>query len=257
MGQPIVNAGGQPPRAVRRLADPAALARAGAEELARCAADAVRERGIFTVALAGGSTPRRLYALLADEDAPFRALVPWRRTHAFFGDERHVPPDHPDSNFRMASEALLSRVPVAGVHRILGELPDPRAAAAAYEADLRAFFGLPREGGPPPSLDLVLLGLGADGHTASIFPGSPALDERRRWVVAPWVERLAVHRITLTLPLLRRARTIAFLVSGAEKAAALARVLASPPTAPMLPAALVAAEAEGSVLWLVDAGAAG
>jgi 6-phosphogluconolactonase len=256
MGEPTVSSGPPSRPAVRRLADPGALARAAAEEFARLAGDAVRERGSFAVALAGGSTPRRLYALLADEGAPFRARVPWGRTHAFFGDERHVPPDHPDSNFRMASEALLSRVAVAGVHRIPAELPDPGAAAAAYEADLRDTFGL-REGDPPPRLDLVLLGLGADGHTASLFPGNPVLAERERWVAAPWVDRLATHRITLTLPLLRRARAVVFLVSGAEKAPALARVLAPPPDAPILPAARVAREVEGSVLWLVDADAAG
>jgi 6-phosphogluconolactonase len=251
MGEPTVTT-----RTVRCLADPAALARAAAEEFARLAGEAVRERGAFSVALAGGSTPRRLYALLADEGAPFRGLVPWQRTRVFFGDERHVPPDHPDSNFRMAREALLSRVPVAGVHRIPGELADPGAAAAAYEADLRDAFGL-REGDPPPRLDLLLLGLGADGHTASLFPGNPALGEQRRWVVAPWVDRLAVHRVTLTLPVLRRARAVVFLVAGAEKAPALARVLAPAPDAPILPAALVAREAEGPVLWLVDADAAG
>ncbi len=241
-----------PPGDLRRLPDLEALSGEAADEIARSAARAVAARGKFTVALCGGTTPRRLYALLADERRPFRHAVPWERTHVFFGDERHAPPDHPDSNYRAAHELLLSRVPVASVHRMRGELPDAAAAAAAYEADLRGFFGLSRDGDPPPRLDLVLLGLGADGHTASLFPGSPALEERRRWVAAPYVDRLGAHRLTVTLPILRRAAEVLFLVSGAAKADALARVLAPAPGDELLPAARVGAEAEGEVVWLVD-----
>jgi 6-phosphogluconolactonase len=240
---------------LRQVADRAALARAAAEEVARSAEEAVRDRGAFTIALAGASTPRPLYALLADPAEPFRARVPWDRTHAFFGDDRHVPPDHPESNFRQANETLLSRVPIATVHRMRGELPDAPEAAASYEAELRAFFGL-GPGAPPPRLDVVLLGIGDDGHTASLFPGSPALEERHRWVVAPYVVKLRSHRITLTLPVLCRARMLLFLVSGAEKADALARVLAPPPGTELLPAARVASEAQGAVRWIVDEAAA-
>lgn len=235
--------------ALRLVQDADALARAAAEELAAAAARAVALRGAFTLALAGGSTPRRLYALLADRGAPYRDRIPWARTQVFFGDERPVPPDHPESNYRMAREALLDHVPVASVHRIHGEDP---AGAAAYEAELRSFFRIPADGAPP-RLDLVLLGLGPDGHTASLFPGTPALDERVRWVVSSFVARLGTRRTTLTLPVLNRARVL-FLVSGAEKAGALARVLAPPAGEPLLPAARV--RPDGGALWVVDAAAA-
>jgi 6-phosphogluconolactonase len=237
--------------AVRRVADGEALARDAAEAVAAAAVRAVAARGRFTLALSGGSTPRRLYALLADPAAPFRASVPWARTHLFFGDERPVPPDHPDSNYRMAREALLAHVPVASVHRIRGEDP---AAAEAYEAELRAFFGVP-PAGAPPRLDLVLLGLGPDGHTASLFPGSEALDERVRWVLSPFVARFGTRRTTLTLPVLDRARAVLFLVAGADKAPALAQALAPSPGAEPLPAARVRPD-DGTMLWLVDQAAA-
>lgn len=240
------------PGGLLTVADPAALARAAAEEVARRAEEAVAARGAFALALSGGATPRALYALLADSAAPYRARVPWGRVHVWFGDERNVPPDHPDSNYRMAREALLDRVAPAAVHRIEGE----RAAAEAadrYEAELRAHLaGGP--GGPPP-LDLVLLGLGADGHTASLFPGSPALEERARWVAAPFVPRLGAHRITLTLPVLDAARAVLFLVAGAEKAAPLRALLAPDPAAP-IPAARVR-PATGARIVIADRAAAG
>jgi 6-phosphogluconolactonase len=228
-----------------------AVARTAAEELLRVAGQSVAERGSFALALSGGSTPRRLYALLADPAASFRGRFPWDRTHVFFGDERPVPPDHPESNFRMANEALLRHVPVASVHRIHGEEAD---GAEAYQAELRQFFGI-AAGGPPPRLDLVLLGLGPDGHTASLFPGSAALAERNRWVVSPFVERLGTRRTSLTYPVLSRARSVVFLVSGAEKAGVLQRVLAPEPGTELLPAARVRPE-RGELLWIVDAPAA-
>ncbi|GAO02397.1 6-phosphogluconolactonase [Anaeromyxobacter sp. PSR-1] len=228
-----------------RAADPAGLARAAAEEVARRAGEAVAARGRFAVALAGGSTPRALYEVLADPAAPWRGRVPWARTEVWFGDERCVPPDHPDSNYRMAREALLDRVAPAAVHRIEGERP-PAEAAARYEAALRRDA---EPDGAPPRLDLVLLGLGADGHTASLFPGSPALDERARWVAAPFVPAVGAHRVTLTLPVLERARAIAFLVSGAGKRAALGRLLAAGP--PAIPAARVR-PLDGALLVLAD-----
>jgi 6-phosphogluconolactonase len=239
---------------ILRVADPEAMTSAAAAELARRGTAAVAERGSFTLVLAGGSTPRMLYRHLAGMTEPSRARVPWDRTHLFFGDERHVPPDDPDSNYRMAEEALIAHVSAASVHRMRGEEPAAAVAAAAYEAELRAFFHLRGADEPPPRFDLVLLGLGSDGHTASLFPGSAALDERRRWVVAPFVERLGAHRITLTLPALNRARAVLFLVSGAQKAEALARVLA-PAAGELPPAARVQPEG-GELLWIVDRDAA-
>jgi 6-phosphogluconolactonase len=248
MGEPTVT---HVAPVVRRVADAEVLAQAAAGELVQVATRAVGERGSFTLALAGGSTPRKLYGLLSDVKAPFRERVPWARTHVFFGDERHVPPDHPESNYRMAREVLLAHVPTASVHRIHGEEPDAAHAAAAYEAELRRFFGIMAPGAAPPQLDLVLLGLGPDGHTASLFPGSAALEERRRWAVAVFVERLGAHRITLTLPVLNRAREVLVLVSGSDKAQALARVLAPAPGAELPPAGRVRPEA-GALLWIVD-----
>lgn len=240
---------------LRVVADAEAVARAAAEAVVAAAVRAVADRGRFTMALSGGSTPRRLYQLLGRTEEPYAAAVRWDATHLFFGDERHVPPEHPDSNYRMASETLLARVAVASVHRMRGELPDANAAAEEYEAELARFFGLDTVEDPPPRIDLALLGLGPDGHTASLFPGSPALDERRRWVVAPFVERLRAFRITLTLPMLDRARQVLFLVSGAEKADALARVLAARGGAAPLPASRVQT-APTAPIWIVDRAAA-
>jgi 6-phosphogluconolactonase len=218
----------------------ASLARAAAERFVSLAREAIQARGRFIVALSGGSTPRPLYALLATKG--FAARIDWPRVEVFWGDERAVPPDHPASNYRMACEALLDQVPLlsANVHRIRGELP-PHQAAAAYQMELEAVLG--NDG----RFDLILLGLGADGHTASLFPGTPALEERDRPVVAVYVEQLQAWRITLTLPVINAARQVLFLVSGAEKAAALARVRAGEP----LPAALVQ-PSRGRLAWLVD-----
>ena len=234
------------------LADSEALARAAAEEIVAAAGRAIDARGRFTVALTGGSTPRRTYELLADPAAPFRNRLRWDATHVFFGDERHVPPDHPESNYGMARDVLLAHVPAASVHRMRGEEP-PAVAAATYEAELRRFFGV--AGDDPPRIDLVLLGLGPDGHTASLFPGSPALDERHRWVVATFVERLGTHRITLTLPVIDRAREVLFLVAGTEKAAAVAQALAPAPGSAPVPAGRVH-PAPGALVWLMDRAAA-
>ncbi len=252
---------GEPDRArLLRVADADAVARAAADVIVQAAARAIAARGRFALALAGGSTPRTLYRLLADPHQPWRARVRWDAVDVFFGDERHVPPDHPDSNYRMAREALLAHVDAAGVHRLEGELPDASLAAVRYEGDLARSFGLDPARDPPPRLDLVLLGIGPDGHTASLFPGSVALEERRRWVVAPFVEHLRAHRITLTLPVLDAARQVVFLVAGREKAAALAGVLSSasraaaPPSGP--PAARVRPD-DGAVLWIADQAAAG
>ncbi len=234
---------------VRVCARPDEVHRAAAEAWARAAAEAVGARGRFTVALAGGLTPRGLYELLA-RDPVFRERLPWGRTHVFWGDERHVPPDHPDSNYRMAREALLSRVPIpaANVHRIPAELPEV-AAAAAYERTLRTVFELGPAG--VPRFDLVILGMGKDGHTASLFPGAGALLERDHLVVAERVAAVGAWRISLTLPVLNGAARVVFLVTGEEKAAALSAVLGAEGSSSGLPAALVR-PADGELLWLVD-----
>jgi len=211
--------------AIEIYPDPAALALAAARHFVRAATAAVAERGLFTVALAGGSTPAGLYRLLAEP--AWAAQVDWGRTLVFFGDERCVPPDHPWSNYRAARETLLQAVPLppGNIYRMAGELP-PVDAAAAYASALRRAFGL--RGAGRPIFDLILLGMGDDGHTASLFPGMPALAERRRLVAAtdvPGYVQPAVARITLTFPVLNAAHHVLFLVAGASKAAKVRAVL--------------------------------
>jgi 6-phosphogluconolactonase len=238
------------PNEVRVFDGASELMRATAEEIALAAQSAAGARGRFAWALAGGSTPRTVYQLLASDF--YRRRMPWSATHLFWGDERHVPPDHPDSNFRMAREAMIDHVPIPAenVHRIPAEEPDAQRAAAEYEAALRSFFALPpRE---LPRFDLILLGLGKDGHTASLFPGGDALRERERLVVAPWVEAQKTFRITLTAPVLSHARRAMFLVSGEEKAEALRAVLEGAREPERYPAQIV----EGNRLWMVDLAAA-
>jgi len=235
---------------VRIFDDPSALMRAAADEIVSAARAAADERGRFTWALGGGSTPRALYRLLAGD--PYRERMPWSAIHFFWGDERHVPPDHPDSNFRMAREAMLDAAPVPpeNIHRVRAEEPDAQRAAAEYEAALRSFF-VPAPG-EFPRFDLILLGLGKEGHTASLFPESPVLRERERLVAAPWVEAQKTFRVTLTPPVLNHARRAMFLVSGEEKADALRAVLEGPREPERYPAQIV----EGNRLWMVDRPAA-
>jgi 6-phosphogluconolactonase len=234
--------------------DADALAREAASELTRIAKKSASASGRFTLALSGGSTPRCLYALLADPRSPFRAAIPWEKTEIFFGDERHVPPDDPQSNYRMASEALLSHVPVpaANVHRIEAER-DAAEAAALYADDLARAFAL--SPGEWPRFDLMLLGMGPDGHTASLFPGTDALSVRDRTVAAPWVAKFDAYRITLTLPVFDAAAAVHFLVAGADKAQTLRAVFdpASPPDA--FPCQRIRPRS-GELLWLVDRAAA-
>jgi 6-phosphogluconolactonase len=198
------------------------LSRKAAAEFVRLANERSATAGRFAVALSGGSTPRALYSLLAG--AEFQSQVPWDRVHFFWGDERCVPPDHPDSNYRMAFETLLSKAPVPeeNMHRIEGE-EKPEIAAAKYEKAIRDFFQLADS--ELPRFDLILLGLGDDGHTASLFPGSEALQETRRLAVATYVEKLKSHRVTLTLPVLNHAANIFFLVAGENKTGILKDVL--------------------------------
>ncbi len=239
------------PSEVRVFDDITELTRAAADEISLHIGRTLRESDRFTSALSGGSTPRDLYHLLAGD--PYRESLPWHAIHFFWGDERHVPPDHPESNFRMAREAMLDAVsvPPENIHRIVAEEPDAERAALRYEAELRAFFALAP--GDWPRFDLVLLGLGKDGHTASLFPGSAAVHERERLVVAPWVEAQKSSRITLTPPALSHARRALFLVSGGEKAAALRAVLEGERQPDLYPAQVV----EGNRLWMVDRAAAG
>ena len=232
------------PSALEIYPDADGLARAAAQFIAAVAARSTSTRGMFSVALAGGSTPRATYEILAGKS--FAASIDWSQVHVFWGDERCVPPDHPDSNYNMVRQALLDRVPVPSenVHRIRGELP-PERAAAEYRVEVESVLG------QEPQFDLVLLGMGADGHTASLFPATPALEESTLPVVAIYIERLQAWRVTLTLPTINRARHVLFLVSGSPKAPMLTRVLAGE----RVPAALVQ-PADGELVWMVDRDAA-
>lgn len=212
-----------------------------------------REGNTFSAALSGGSTPQRFYELLAAP--PFSTVIPWERVHLFQVDERCVPPEDPQSNYRIIHETLLRYVPIpeANFHRMAAELPDRDEAARTYAAELaRTLRPGPREF---PRLDLMFLGMGPDGHTASLFPGSPALKEETLWVRANFVKKLATHRLTLTFPVLNAARRIVFLVSGTEKAETLRRVLQPDTDAIPLPARSVR-PVDGEVSWYVDEAAA-
>jgi 6-phosphogluconolactonase len=244
---------------VRRFADLEALSAACADDLASLAREAAAARGACHIALSGGSTPRRLFQLLVARGA---SALPWRELVLWWGDERTVPPDHADSNYRMAREALIDPAswPAAGVglaagqvHRMAGELADHAAAAADYERALVAALG------SPPRMDIALQGMGPDGHTASLFPGSPALGETARWVVAnpvdsPYAKGKTV-RLTFTAPAINAARHVRFLVAGADKAAALAQVIAGPRDPARYPSQLIA-PSDGDQVWFVDAAAA-
>jgi 6-phosphogluconolactonase len=227
---------------------PEELAEAAAREFVARAEGAINALGRFAVVLAGGSTPKATYQALARDYAD---KLDWGRVHVFFGDERTVPPDHEDSNYRMAHEALLSRVPVGGVHRMRGELP-PAEAAAAYEEELRKFFG--PEG--VPAFDLILLGIGEDGHTASLFPETSALDVTDRWAVANPVLKLETTRLTLTVPVINAAMAVAFLVAGEGKAKALKEILEGDADPRGYPAKFIRPEG-GDLTWMVDKAAAG
>jgi 6-phosphogluconolactonase len=240
-------------REVRVLADASGIAQTAAAEFLDSALQAVREKGSFNVALAGGSTPKALYELLSSN--PLQAKVPWSKIQFFFGDERHVGPNDAESNFRMATEAMFVKAPVdpQQVHRIKGEKANAAEAAQEYEQELLTSFPLK----PPqlPRFDLVLLGMGPEGHTASLFPGTKALKEQRRLVVSNWVGKLYTDRITLTPPVLNNAARVIFMAHGAEKAPALKAVLEGPYEPEQLPAQIVQPK-EGRILWLVDPAAA-
>lgn len=234
---------------IRVLNTPTELFQAAAEEFAALAAQAVQRNGKFTVALSGGSTPKSLYSLLASGSVP---NIPWDKIFFFFGDERFVPPDHPDSNYRMVHETgLFSKVFSDQVFRVLTEEKDADTAARDYEQTIQKFFNL--KPGEFPRFDLILLGLGPDGHTASLFPGTAALNEKNRLVVANWVEKFRSYRITFTLPVLDRAACDMFLVSGKDKADMVRQVLADKNAD--LPSQKVH-PVDGRLVWLLDAAAA-
>jgi 6-phosphogluconolactonase len=237
-------------RTVVVAGDPEALSQQAASQIARSVAEAVAARGRCTLALAGGNTPRRCYELLAAP--PLREMIPWEGLHLFWGDERCVPPDHPDSNYRMAQEALIARAPIPprNVHRVPTEEGSPAAVAAYYERELRNFFQLEVE--DVPRFDLILLGMGPDGHTASLFPGGPALEETQRLVVPSSIDYMPHPRVTFTLPVLNAGRAAVFLVTGRDKAPALAKALAGDPS---VPAGQV--HPAGELRWYVDRAAAG
>lgn len=232
--------------------DPPALFQAAAERFVQIANDAVSARGEFFIALAGGNTPRDFYRLLAAEK--WRLRVPWQNTQIFFGDERCVPPDYPESNFRMAREALLDhlKLPAPNVHRMAGE-QNPQRAAAAYEAEILRSFA--ERGFEQPRFDLILLGLGNDGHTASLFADTEALHEKTKLVVAHEVAKLNTRRLTMTLPLLNLARHVLFLVSGEGKRAIVEEIFKNTTRSFRYPAERVVPD-DGRVMWMLDRAAA-
>lgn len=230
------------------LPDSETLADAAAEQFAELANEAVSRHDRFTVALAGGSTPRTLYQRLAG--AAYRDLVPWDRTHVFLGDERYVPADDPDSNFRMARETLLDHVPVPReqIHPVPTHL-EAAEAARQYETTIREVLDAPAPN--VPSFDLILLGIGADGHTASLFPETKALEVADRLVVENWVPQQNAMRITFTIPLLHQARTIILLASGQDKADAVARAIEAPRNLTETPSQCLR-DAQGDVIMVLE-----
>jgi len=238
---------------VKVLPDIPALNRAAVDEISRCARESIAARGRFSIVLSGGNTPKPVYSLLADDQKDPAKRLPWEKIFVFFGDERHVPPTDAESNYRMAHESLLSRVPIPSqnVFRVLAEL-DAEAAAKQYELQLQNFFGI----NPPqwPRFDLILLGIGPDGHTASLFPGSGALRENSRWVVANRVEKLNTWRITFTYPVLNNAGEVMFMVAEGGKAQILRDILKGE-NQDAYPAQGVR-PANGRLLWLVEKAAA-
>ena len=232
-----------------------ALAHAAGVELLRLARESIAQRGVFTLALSGGSTPKKLYALLANDPA-FREF-PWDKTQLFFGDERHVPPDHQDSNFLMTKNTLLTskHVPESHLHRVHAELPEASESASDYEVELRAFFSEDKCLQGFPRFDAVLLGMGPDGHTASLFPGSKGLEETKRWVISNWVEKFKTDRITFTFPALNAARNVLLLVAGADKTEMLHEVLVSKRSQAAYPVQRIV-PVDGAKIWLLDEAAA-
>lgn len=237
-------------RKVELFAGGMEIAQRAADEVVRIASEAAAAHGAFTIALSGGSTPKVLYALLAENPA-LRNSLPWDKMKVFFGDERHVGPGRADSNFQMASDTILSKVPLQPeqIHRIKGEYPDTAQAAVEYEATIQREFAL--QTGEFPRFDLVLLGMGSEGHTLSLFPGTKALHETERIVTRNWVGKLYTERITLTAPAANNAANIIFMITGADKACALKAVLEGPHEPEQLPAQMIQ-PSNGKLSWLAD-----
>ena len=229
--------------------DAPSLFEAAAELLVNSATEAIAQRGRFSVALSGGSTPKALYQLLATD--PWRTRVDWSRTHVFWGDERWVPSTDKDSNYRMTHESLLSKLPIpsANIHRIETDSGEPQESAAKYEQEICRVLG------PRPRFDLILLGLGTNGHTASLFPHCPALAVRDRLVVSDYIEEVKMHRITFTVPLINDAQCDMFLVSGPDKADVFHKILLGPHDPQCLPSQLIEPQ-NGTLIWLADEAAA-
>jgi 6-phosphogluconolactonase len=241
-------------REVKILPDAAAIARRAAERIIESAAAAVKERGVFTISLAGGSTPKALYTLLATDPA-FKSKMPWDKTQFFFGDERHVPPDDSESNFRMANESMLSELSLKPeqVIRIKAEYEDAEKAAKEYEQTLRSWFKL--SDGQLPRFDVLLLGMGDEGHTLSLFPGTKALHDNGRLVMSNWVGKFFTTRITITAPVANNSALAIFMITKADKALALKAVLEGPYEPEQLPSQLIQPK-NGKLLWLLDPTAA-
>ena len=237
---------------IRIFADLDTLSTAAARRWAELAGQALASRGQFHVALSGGSTPRSLFERLVSAD--FIGQVDWQHVHIYFGDERCVPPNHPDSNFRMAHEALLSHVaiPATQIHRMKAELPNAHEAAAEYQQVLTA--QLPRSPAGTPRFDLVLLGLGPDGHIASLFPDTPILQERQRLTAAVYVDQLQAWRISVTFPMINNASNILLMATGETKAEPLRRVFANDTHTPLLPVQMI--QPQGRMEWYLDESAA-
>ena len=237
---------------VRVFPTPQALFDAAAQSFVQETRAAVTARGRFTVALSGGSTPKGLFQVLATTD---HDALPWDRMFFFWGDERHVPPNNVESNYRMVMETLLSKVPVppGNIFRVPAEDRDANQAASEYETVVRDFFGLGQ--GQFPRFDLILLGMGPDGHCASLFPQTAALQEKTRVFLANWVPKLQTYRLTFSAPVLNNARNVEFLVAGADKAPALREVLEGQQNADLYPSKLIK-PADGNLVWMVDQAAA-
>ena len=239
-------------REIRIVSGPDHLADAAAEAFIHSVHEILNLRSYFTVALSGGSTPKILYRLLASKKN--RSRVNWSRVHVFWGDERCVKPTHKDSNYRMARKSLLKKVPIpsANIHRFPSELP-PDKAAEAYAEFLKTFFGLTGEA--LPCFDLILLGLGTGGHTASLFPGSDILKEKRKLAIAHFIQSQNAHRLTLTLPVINHGRKVLFIISGQEKAEIVRRIIEDSSNVYHYPARQVQPE-NGRLIWFLDRGAA-
>jgi 6-phosphogluconolactonase len=231
-----------------------ALSRKAAEIIMAAISAALKTKSVYTMVLSGGSSPKCLYTLLAT-DPVFKDQIPWENVHFFWGDERHVPPDHNQSNYRMADECMLSRLPIPpqNIHRIKSEISDAGRAAELYQQEISGFLQL--KAGQLPRFDCVLLGMGPDGHTASLFPETAALEEQQRMVVADWVPEIQAYRITMTIPVLNNAESIIFLIGGENKAETLKIVLEDKKRMKRFPAQMIQ-PVHGKLLWIIDRAAA-